>query len=322
MKKFSKVIVVTIVALVLVAVIGLGYVTMYLPDVGKPENIKIALTPQRIARGKYLANHVALCMDCHSQRDWVKKVVGMADADKFGVGGNIFDSDDNVPGKIYAPNITPFHLKDWTDGEIFRAITTGESKDGHPLFPLMPWKNFAKMDREDLYSIIAYIRTLKPLQAEAYPAHQLNFPTNIIVHLMPEKASLGKLPSAGDTIAYGKYLVTSASCTFCHTQSNKGTPLPGMELAGGVTFKLGNATVKSANITPDKATGIGNWTREAFLQRFKDVRDTASAIYKQSLKFKTVMPWYDYAGMNDTDLKAIYAYLRTIKPVSNKVITW
>jgi mono/diheme cytochrome c family protein len=321
MKKISKVIVFTVVALVLIAVIGLGYITMCLPDVGKPEDIKIALTPQRIARGKYLANHVTLCTDCHSQRDWSKRI-GEIDPDKLGAGGDNFGSDVGVPGDIYVPNITPFSLKGWTDGEIFRAITTGERKDGTAIFPFMPWQNFAKMDREDLYSIIAYIRTLHPIETKPYPERKLDFPTNIIVHLMPQKAGLGKLPPVSDTIAYGKYLVTAASCTFCHSQSDKGTPLPGLEFAGGVNFKLGGTTVTSANITPDKATGIGNWSREAFLQRFKDVRDTSSTIYKQAAKFKTVMPWYDYAGMNDTDLKAIYAYLRTIKPVSNKVVTW
>src|ERR1700744_4117442 len=134
MKKFSKVIVFTIVILVLLAVIGLGYVTLFLPDVGKPEDIKIAITPERVARGQYLANHVTLCTDCHSQRDWSKKE-GPVAPDKFGAGGTVFSADDNIPGKIYSPNITPFRLKDWSDGEIFRAITTGESRDGHPLFP-------------------------------------------------------------------------------------------------------------------------------------------------------------------------------------------
>jgi hypothetical protein len=321
MKKFGKVIAFAIVSLILIAVIGLGYITIFLPNVGKPEDIKIAITPERLARGKYLANNVMLCMDCHSQRDWSKKI-GAVEPNKLGIGGDEFDHGENVPGEIYASNITPYHLKDWTDGEIFRAITTGESKDGHPLFPLMPWQGFSKMDREDLYSVIAYIRTLQPLQSAAYPAHQLDFPTNIIVHLMPQKASLGQRPSQSDTVTYGKYLVNAASCTFCHTQSDKGTPLPGMDFAGGVNFKIGNKTVTTANITPDKNTGIGNWTQEVFLQRFKQVRDTSNDMYKHPEKYITVMPWYDYSGMSDADLKAIYTYLRTIKPVNNRVNTW
>jgi mono/diheme cytochrome c family protein len=321
MKKPAKVIVFTFFALILIAVIGLGYITLCLPNVGKPEVIKIALTPGRIARGKYLANNVALCMDCHSQRDWSKRI-GAIDMDKFGVGGDSFGAEAGIPGKIYVPNITPFNLKNWTDGELFRALTTGVRKDGTAMFPFMPWQNFAKMDREDLYAIIAYIRTLHPVSNNPYPARKLDFPANIIIHLMPEKADLGKLPPVSDTVAYGKYLVTSASCTFCHTQSNKGTPLPGMDYAGGVVFGSGKRMVISANITPDKNTGIGNWTAEAFLLRFKEVRDTSADFYKQSRSKQTVMPWYDYSGMNDTDLKAIYAYLRTIKPVRHKVISW
>jgi mono/diheme cytochrome c family protein len=318
MKKIAKVIVFTVIALILLVVIGLGYVTLYLPDVGKPENIRIIATPERLARGKYLANNVALCMDCHSQRDWSKRI-GEVSPDKFGAGGDAFDADAGVPGVIYVPNITPFSLGKWSDGEILRAITTGERKDGSAIFPLMPWQNFAKMDKEDLYSIIAYVRALHPIATKTYPERKLDFPTNIIVHLMPQKAGQGKLPPVSDTVVYGKYLVTSASCSFCHTQSSKGTPLPGMDFAGGMKFRLGDKTVSSANITPDKETGIGNWTQAAFVQRFKQVRDTSSAIYKHNAKFVTAMPWYDYAGMNETDLKAIYAYLRTLKPVHNKI---
>ena len=322
MKKFAKVIAFAIVALVLIAVVGIGYITMFLPNVGKPEDVKIAITPERIARGEYLANHITLCTDCHSYRDWSKRSRPV-DPGKLDAGGILFDEGDNVPGKLYSPNITPFALKNWSDGQILRAITTGESQDGHALFPLMPWQNFSKMDREDLYAIIAYLRTLHPLQTAPYPAHQLNFPTNIIVHLIPQKASFGKLPPESDTVAYGGYLVNAAGCIFCHSQSDKGNILPGMEFAGGVSFRIGGKTVISANITPDKNTGIGNWTQQVFLARFNEVRDTSGEMYKHADKYITVMPWYDYAGMKQNDLKSIYAYLHSrVKPVSHKVNTW
>ena len=59
-----------------------------------------------------------------------------------------------------SPNITPFRLKDWTDAEIYRAITSGVSKDGHPLFPIMPYPAYGTLDSEDIYSVIAYIRSI------------------------------------------------------------------------------------------------------------------------------------------------------------------
>jgi mono/diheme cytochrome c family protein/cytochrome c2 len=315
MKKFGKWAAFVVIALILLVIISIAYIVLALPDVGHPENITIAITPQRIARGQYLANNVALCMDCHSQRDW-SKPIGEIAPDKLGAGGDDFDASAGIPGDIFVPNITPYRLKGWTDGEIFRAITTGERKDGSAIFPFMPWPNFAQMSREDLYSIIAYLRTLHPIKTADYPKRKLDFPTNILVHLMPQKADLGHVPALSDTVNYGHYLVTAASCGFCHSQSEKGNPIAGMELAGGVKFQMGDKTVTSANITPDKGTGIGNWTEETFLQRFKSFRDTSKG-HKPSLAMSP-MPWYDYSGMTETDIKAIYTYLRTVKPVRNK----
>jgi len=76
----------------------------------------------------------------------------------------------------------------------------------------------------------------------------------------------------------------------------------------------------SANITPDKATGIGNWTAEGFVELFKSYRDTSKTGGKPQAHTLSPMPWYDYSGMTKTDLKAIFAYLQTLKPVHNKVI--
>ena len=82
----------------------------------------------------------------------------------LGAGGQVFDAKIGFSGSVISPNITPYNLKNWTDGEIFRAITSGVRKDGSAIFPLMPWPYYAKMNREDLYDIIAYLRTLKPVE--------------------------------------------------------------------------------------------------------------------------------------------------------------
>ena len=95
-----------------------------------------------------------------------------------------------------------------------------------------------------------------------------------------------------------------------------------MEFAGGFEFPLPTGgIVRSANITPDKETGIGNWTETDFVNRFKTYADTA---YKPKTisagEFNTMMPWTMYCTMNPEDLKAIYAWLRTVKPVNNRVV--
>jgi len=319
MKKIGKGLLYLIIAVVLIAVIAVSYITLALPNVGPPEQITIAITPQRVLRGKYLANHVSLCMDCHSQRDW-SKPIGAIEPDKLGAGGDKFDSsDDGLPGVIYVPNITPHNLKSWTDGEIFRAITTGERKDGSAIFPLMPWDYYSKLSREDLYSIIAYLRTLQPIATSPYPKRQLDFPLNILVHTMPHKASLGEIPAQSDTVKYGAYIINEAACGGCHSPLKNGKIIPGMDYAGGRDFKIGEKDYYSANITPDKATGIGNWTQAAFVGRFKSFTDSAKATQKMP-KALSAMPWYDYSGMSETDLKAIYAYLRSIKPVNHKIV--
>lgn len=320
MKKFLKYAAYVVIAVILIIVAGVSYITLALPDVGKPEDIKVEATPQRIERGKYLANHVTLCMDCHSTRDWTKFAGPMLEGTE-GKGGEKFTAADGFPGNVEVPNITPYNLGRWTDGELFRAITTGVKKDGSAIFPLMPWPYYSKMDREDLYSIIAYIRSLKPIKTD-YPKSTLDFPLNILVHTMPKKASLGTRPDEKDTLKYGEYLVTSAACMECHSQVDKGKIIPGMEYAGGREFVIpGYGAVKSSNITSDKETGLGSWTKAQFVNRFKVYADTTKGPAGVKLhEYQSIMPWYKYAGLKTSDLEAIYAYVKTIKPVKNQFV--
>lgn len=307
------------VVLIIVAVAGaISYITLALPNVGKPEQIKVDATPQRQARGQYLVNHVVLCVDCHSQRDW-SRFAAPTMPGTLGGGGEVFDAKVGFPGEVHVPNITPYNLKKWTDGELFRAITTGETKDGSAIFPLMPWPYYSKLSREDVYSIIAYIRTLKPIKAD-YPKAKLNFPLNILVHLMPQKAALRPVPPTSDSVKYGEYICNAAGCRECHSQSSNGKILKGMAFAGGHEYRVNGAMVRSANITPDKTTGIGKWKESDFVSMFKSFTDPGTATPVPPGSFQTIMPWYDYAGMNEGDLKSIYRYLMTVKPVKNNVV--
>jgi len=311
---------VTALVIVILIVGFIGYIKFMLPRVGAPENIKVELTPERIERGSYLANSVFACMDCHSKRDW-NKFAGPMVKNTFGQGGEEFGHKEGFPGTYYAKNITPEALGDWTDGEILRAITVGVSKDGKPLFPVMPYLNYGKLDREDLYSIIAYLRTLKPVENEV-PESKSDFPMSLIIHAIPQKAHFTQMPDTSDKIAYGQYLFTAASCTDCHTRQNKGKPVEGMNLAGGFKFPLINGgTVNSANITPDKETGIGDWTADDFVNLFKVYADSSYTPYPiKNGEYNTVMPWMMYSTMKESDLQAIFAYLQTVKPVKNEVV--
>jgi cytochrome c553 len=317
MKKRTKIIL-YIVASILIVIAGLfTYVIVGLPNVGAAPVIKIDANPARIERGKYLANHVTICIDCHSTRDWTK-LTGPVILKTIGSGGERFDKASGLPGNIYSANITPYNLASWTDGEIFRAITTGVKKDGSAIFPIMPYNRYREMDREDIYSIIAYIRTLSPLQSTT-PKRELDFPVNLIVNTIPVKAALQNLPAPA-TRAYGAYITNAAACFNCHTDEKDGK-LAGEAFAGKREFKLPGGSVFSSNITPDKETGIGNWDKETFVAKFKSYADSGHvfpAVADNS--FQTVMPWSMYSGMADSDLQAIYDYLRTVAPAKNAVV--
>lgn len=319
MKKFLKVLFIIVVIFIVGIVCIAAYVKVALPKAAPAPDLKIAITPQRVERGKYLANHVAICMDCHSQRNW-NLYAGPIKEGAFGAGGERFGKEMQFPGTLYSKNITPYALKSWTDGEIFRAITTGVSKNGSALFPLMGYPTYGKMDKEDVYSIIAYLRTLPEIKNDV-PERKLDFPVNIIVNTIPAKAQFTTKPDTNNQLQYGKYLTATARCVDCHSKVKNGDVIAGTEFGGGRQFYFPNGTVTtSANITHDKETGIGNWSEEVFIRRFKQYADTAHFSKPVSPNdFNTPMPWLMYAGMKQNDLAAIYAYLKTVKPIKNKV---
>lgn len=317
MKIVVRIFLVLIVLVVVVVASALIYVKTALPDVGPPPDITVEITPERLERGEYLAHHVWLCMDCHSDRDW-SKFSAPPIAGTEGSGGDQFTREMGFPGHYYATNITPSGIGDWTDGEVFRAMTTGVSKDGRALFPIMPYPYLGKADREDIYSIIAYIRSL-PAVEKSYPTPESDFPMSFIINLIPKEAALQKAPDPSDKVAYGEYLAWS--CIECHTVAEKGQINVELAYAGGRPFPLANGgTVYSQNITSDKETGIGKWTEEQFIQRFKQYSDSGyvSPEVGQN-QYNTFMPWEMFAGMKNDDLSALYTYLMSVEPMNNKV---
>lgn len=276
-----------------------------------------------LARGEYLANNVATCIHCHSQRDF-NKFSGPVVPGTEGGGGFAFDGKiaDFIPGVIYGKNITPdpeTGIGTWSDDEILKAITQGIRKNGDTLFPLMPYASFNRMAKDDLMSIIAYIRTLKPIKNKV-PERQLMIPISMAYPGPALQASVdGNIrPPASETAKYGEYLTIAADCIGCHTPFVKGQPDFSRSFAGGNLFTFPGFRVNSSNITPDSTTGLGTWTEERFLTKFTVCREEAGYNFNPGTQ-NTVMPITDFAGMTDGDLKAIYAYLKTVRPVTNAV---
>jgi mono/diheme cytochrome c family protein len=105
----------------------------------------------------------------------------------------------------------------------------------------------------------------------------------------------------------GAWLTKAADCAVCHTAKG------GTEYAGGFAFTLPFGTIYSPNITPDKETGIGNWTDAQFLNAVhKGIDDEGKHLYP-------AMPYASYTYMTDADVLAIKAYLFSLAPVHNEV---
>jgi hypothetical protein len=317
--RFLKYLAIGIGVLLLIPVVGVTVLTLKPPASRPPLDEKVTATPERLARGKYLAETVANCLECHSERDWTRYVPVVKEGTQ-GKGGECFTEREGVPGTVCAANITPdveTGIGGWTDGELMRAIREGVSKDGRALFGMMPYQEFRSMSDEDVRSLVVYLRALPPVSNKVPPA-RLNFPVSLFIKLAPKPLEGPvQAPPPTDRAAYGKYLTKIGACYFCHTHHDKGQKV-GEDFAGGSEFRGGFGHVISANITPDEDTGIGKLTKEEFIGRFKSfatLDPNAEAPKGQN----SVMPWRPFSQLTDDDLGMIFDHLRSAKPVKKSV---
>ena len=317
MKRWQKAILSTV--LVAGAVLGAGITATigWRPFIGPKArpltDRRFEPTPARLERGTYLVNNVAGCLFCHSDLD--PSVEGLPiKAGMAGAGRPLAEED--LPW-LTAPNLTPdpeTGAGTWTDDMIARAVREGIGHDGRALFPMMPYGNYRKMSDEDLASVITYIRSL-PAVRRANPKSAIPFPVNRFINAVPQPID-GPVPAPDLSTPEkrGEYLTTLASCSDCHTpMDDQGQYIAGMEFAGGNPFKYGDARPmrSSANITPSP-NGIPYYNEALFLEVIRTGR-------VRERQLSDLMPWAHYRNMTDEDLKAIFAYLKTLKPVDHYV---
>jgi len=283
-----------------------------------------------VERGSYIANHLAICTTCHSERDW-RYYGGPPTEGTAGMGGESFTELFLFPEEvtIYSDSLGPARLGDWTDGEITRAIAGGLDRDGEMIFLMMPINQYRTMARPDMVALIAYLRTLHPTDAPPVPETVLKYRALRDVGWMfvGPPALQPKVPGKPGSARRGAYLVNMASCRWCHTSTDVlGFPVPGKEWAGGMGFPVpepGGGWVFSPNLTPHKDTGIGHWSAEQFVQRFRASNESAvRSVELGHGGFNSPMAWSAYAGLSDEDLTAMYRYLATLPPVKNAVPRW
>jgi mono/diheme cytochrome c family protein len=230
-------------------------------------------------------------------------------------------------GTVYSTNITQDKetgLGNWTDQQIHDAIVKGIRRDGSRILPVMPYEEYSGMAVEDLKALIAFLRTLKPAK-KATPELKtwLPFARSIGTPLFLTffgrfSTAPAQAPKSG--LERGRYLVDHvALCGDCHTPRNSiGVPNQSLYMAGAdkKTGPLGEAV---ANITPDKATGIGEWKRDDITELLKSgTKPDLDNV--QGLMYEVIQGApHGYKDMTKEDALAIADYLKSIPAIKNKV---
>jgi mono/diheme cytochrome c family protein len=214
------------------------------------------------------------------------------------------------PGEV-APNLTPDRetgIGNWTDDMLARAIREGVAHDGHLLNQsIMPYEFYHSMSDEDLASIIVYLRSLPPIRNTLPPRISKN---TVAFYAAPIYAPIPQ-PDVSTPVKRGAYLVQLGACQWCHTPHDDDLRrIAGLEFAGG-DLSTTPPQASSANLTPDPS-GISYYDENQFLK-------TMHAGKVGARKISPLMPWWYFGQMNDDDLKAIFAYLRTLKPIHHRV---
>jgi mono/diheme cytochrome c family protein len=267
-----------------------------------------AAEPDAVARGAYLAN-AADCVACHtdSAHSGRPYAGGRALATPFGT--------------FYSPNITPdpeTGIGRWSDEQFLHALRDGVRPDGANYFPVFPYPSFTKITDADARAIKAYLFSL-PAVRQANRPHDVSFPfswrflQNGWKLLFFSPGPFQPAPERSEAYNRGAYLVTAlAHCGECHTPRNW---LGAMErdrfLAGNPDGPDGKAV---PNITPDRKTGIGNWSEDDIIGVLTDGHtpdfDRVGGAMAEVVK--------STSRLTDDDRRAIALYLQSIPAIPSR----
>lgn len=261
-----------------------------------------------LERGTYLMRGIVGCGNCHTPKNNMgQELPGME------LAGGLHIVEPWL--SVITPNITQDKetgIGNWTDAQIIDGIRNGIRPDGSHIGPPMPIGVYKGMSDRDVRAVVAYLRQVKPVRGKQ-PKNSYDFP--IPTH-GARVTRVGEV-SRSDPIRYGKYLAGPLGhCIECHTPFIKGRlDFENHMFAGGLPFVFPFGTVESANITPHKATGIGNWTDREIK------RAITTGMGRGDVKLFPPMPYPYFKNINQQDLSAVVAYLRTVpaKPSMRKV---
>ena len=241
-----------------------------------------------IARGRHLGRAIAKCVDCHGDD----------------MAGKVYVDDPGL-GRLVATNLTAgrggvgdsLTITDWD-----RATRHGVARNGRSL-RFMSSGDYATLSDADLVAIVAWVRSLSPVDRQLPPTrigpvgHVLNalgefpLPAPAIASTRPRYAASSATPGA--TVAYGAYLANVGGCVGCHGAGFSGGHVPGTP----PSFR------PATNITP---AGIGPWTEADFFRAMRD------GVRPGGVKLDAFMPSRLTREMSDDEIRALYAYLKTV----------
>jgi len=269
-----------------VAVVGaIGFVRLNAPQGAPAATLSAQVSPERMALAERRLNG---CTGCHSSSGSLPLDGGTS---------NFLNSDSGPAlGVLVAPNLTPGGpLKDWSDGEVARAVREGVDRNGRPLL-IMPSDAFHHLSDDDVQAVVAYLRS-QPASDHQTPTRDVNLLGLMLVGagLFPTAAqppiSQPQAAPPPSTPDYGKYLIDITGCAACH----------GANLTGGKPGGFGPPA------GPSLRALVPTWQEADFVTFFRTGRDP----YGRTLPADSPMPWSDIGkAYTDDELAQMYAYLR------------
>lgn len=263
-----------------------------------------AVPDDPLARGRYLAR-IANCAACHTREGGAPMAGGLA----LRTGA----------GTVYSTNITPdpeTGLGRYTLDDFDRAVRQGVARDGKRLYPAMPYTSYARLTRDDVAALYAWMRTdVKPVR-QANRAAEMRWPYSMRWLLVPWNwLNLSNTPvrtdaKRGEASSRGAYIVQAvAHCGACHTPrgmlyGEKGTDERSRHFLSGASVEGWSAT----NLTGDTLTGLGAWSQAELVEYLHTGRNAHATSFGPMSTVIATSTQYMSAG----DLDAVTTYLKSI----------
>ena len=267
-----------------------------------------------MSRGEYV-QRLANCVACHSTPDGAPFAGGL----KM-----------NVPmlGNIYATNITPDKetgIGDYSFDDFEKAVRAGVAKDGHHLYPAMPYPSYAKMSDDDVHALYDFfMKEVKPVNAPNKPSEITGIKSWRWPLAVWNMMFLDRNPyveKSGHDAAWnrGAYLVQGPGhCGACHTPrgwifQEKGLDESDSEFLAGAPLD----NWSSPSLNGDVNSGLGRWTEQDIVDFLKNGRNVHGTAFGTMVEVINNSTQY----MTDDDLKAIAVYLKSLPPVREQGAT-